>query len=256
MLPPTQMAQNDAFDDAWREHIQPRKCHRAPESDHRKAVGQAAAKRNRGSVGGGHINEIISKLACAVAQHSRPLLVAAQGGVDQAVKVKRHRDVIVFWAAHAIGIPAIAQIVGVHRRKAVIDSRLIERQSGAFKTELDHNGKIVPVAVRHLGIGDLIQPRVQILHLALAEQICEAVLQQRQPEAIGRHLHQTLIVRRGFAPVACTVRIGALLNRGDVFLAIGRAVARCQQRKQAPQRARKPLHLRNIRRVVCTRITQ
>ena len=170
--------------------------------------------------------------------------------------MKCHRDVVVFWPPRTIRIPTVAEVIGVHHGEAAIDRLLIIRQPGAFKTKLNHNGKVVPVTVRHLRIGNLIEPRMQVHHLALGEQLGEFVLQQRQPEAVRCHLDQALIVRFGFAPVACALRIGPLLDGRDVFVAKRRGVARRHQWKQPPQYARQPLHLRHIGGVVRAGIAQ
>ncbi|MND91252.1 hypothetical protein D3C80_833670 [compost metagenome] len=97
---------------------------------------------------------------------------------------------------------------------------------------------------------------MQVHHLALGEQLGEFVLQQRQPEAVHRHLDQALIVRFGFAPVACALRIGTLLNGRDVFVAKRRGVTCRHQRKKPPQHAGEPLHLRHIGGVVRAGVPQ
>ena len=52
LLPPAQMAQHDALHNPRREHLQTGKGDGTPEGDHCKAIGQAATKRYRGTVGG------------------------------------------------------------------------------------------------------------------------------------------------------------------------------------------------------------
>ena len=250
------MPQHNALQDTRGEDVQLRKSHRAPEGNHGKAVGQAAAKRHRGTIGGGPVDKVFREQTRALAQHLRPRLVVTQGGVNQAVKMESHGDVIVFRAAGTVGVPAVAEIVGIHQRKAVVNGGLIVRQAGALKAELDHNGKIVPVAVRHLRVGDLVEPRVQVHHLAPGKVRGEFISQQSEPQTVGRHLHQTLIVRAGFTPVAGALRVGTKLNGSKVLLAERRAFAGCHQRKQPPQRAGKSLHLRNIRCVMGAGITQ
>ena len=145
-----------------------------------------------------------------------------------------HRDVIVFRPPRPVGIPAIAQVIGFHHRKPSVNRRLVIRQASALKTELHHNGKVVPVAVRHLRMGALVEPCVQVYDLAPGEVRGEFIPQQGKPQTVGRHLDQTLIVGAGFAPVTVTVRIGAEFDRGKVFFAKGAGIAGCQQRKQPP----------------------
>ena len=167
-----------------------------------------------------------------------------------------HGDVVIFRTAWAIGIPAVAEVVGVHQRKAVVNGGLVIRQTGAFKAELNHNGKVVPVAVRHLRVGDLVEPRMQVHHFTFRKAGGKFISQQRKPQTVSRHLHQTLIVRAGFAPVAAALRVGTELNGSKVLLAERRAFAGRHQRKQPPQRAGQPLHLRNVRCVMGAGIAQ
>ncbi len=234
------MTQDNAFHDARREHIKLSKRHAAPESHHGKTVGQAATKRHRRAIGGGHVDKIFGKQAGAIAQRRRAgrVIIGVQGGVNQAIEVERHRDVVVFRPAGAIGVPAVAKIVGFHHLKATVDRRLIVRQPGALKAQLDNHREIVPVAVRHLGIGDLIQPAVQICQFCVAEMRGQFVLQQRQPQAVGGHFDQPLIVRPGFAPVGRAVRIGAKLNGRNILVAERRLCPARQQREQPPKRSR------------------
>ncbi|VAU69220.1 Uncharacterised protein [Klebsiella pneumoniae] len=47
--------------------------------------------------------------------------------------MESHGDVVIFRAAGTVGIPAVAEVVGVHQRKAVVNGVLIVRQAGALK---------------------------------------------------------------------------------------------------------------------------
>ena len=234
------MTQDNAFQDARREHIKLSKRHAAPESHHGKTVGQAAAKRHRCAVGGGHVDKILREQAGAFTQGSRAgrVIAGVEGGVNQAIEMERHRNIVVLRATRTIGVPAVAKIVGFHHVEATVNCRLIVRQPGALKAQLDNHREIVPVAVRHLGIGDLIQPAVQICQFCVAEMRGQFVLQQRQPQAVGGHFDQPLIVRPGFAPVGRALRVGTEFNGRDVLVAERHFRPARQQREQAPKRSR------------------
>ena len=85
------MTQDHPFDYAWRKNIQFGKRHRAPEGNHGKAVGQAAAKRHRCAVSGGQVNKIFGKQARTFTQNDSAFgVIRAEGGIQQAVEVKSH----------------------------------------------------------------------------------------------------------------------------------------------------------------------
>ncbi|MRI62246.1 KpsF/GutQ family sugar-phosphate isomerase, partial [Enterococcus faecalis] len=58
-------------------------------------------------------------------------------------------------------------------RKPSVNRRLVIRQPGALKTELHHNGKVVPVAVRHLRMSSTVNT------LMMGDALAMAVMQAR-----------------------------------------------------------------------------
>ena len=173
-----QIAQNQPFDHARREDVQPGKGHGAPEGDLHKAIGQATAKRNARAVGSEVIAIILGKLlgALAIAQAALRVDILHKMAVDQAIEMEGAGDVVIARFTFTVAVPAVAQPEGFDGIEMPVDHRHVIFTANAFQTQLNQHREKVPVIVRHGDIRALAEPAHEVILFRGGQRLPQSVV--------------------------------------------------------------------------------
>lgn len=109
----------------------------------------------------------------------------------------------------AIGGPAVAAVIAVNFAKAILQQFRAVRHPHAFQGKVYKDAEKLPVAVRD-GVGvDLPQPCGKVLFFGIRKRGPQLFRCGEDAAGNSRHLHITLVVFPGGAPVFGVFRVGA-----------------------------------------------
>ena len=109
----------------------------------------------------------------------------------------------------AIGGPAVAAVIAVNFAKTVLQQFRAERHPHAFQGKVYKDAEKLPVAVRD-GVGvDLPQPCSKVLFFGVRKRGPQLFRCGEDAAGNGSHLHITLVVFPGGAPIFGVFRVGA-----------------------------------------------
>src|SRR5690606_3883640 len=159
------MAKDQAFDDPWRENIQPGIGHCAPECGLHKAVGQATAKGDGIAVAGEIVEVVARELMrpLAITETTRRIDILHKVAIQQAVKMKTAGNVVSACLSGAVGIPSVTQPEGFNRVQMLINHHHIVMAPYPFQSNLNQDREKMPVIIGDGYFGTLAQPAFQIV---------------------------------------------------------------------------------------------
>ena len=257
--PPVEVADDEPFHHRQGQRLQPCPDAGRPEAVLGKAVGQAAAKGQGCAVGIEPIDELLrEQLGALAVECSTPGVgVGGKFRVEQSVILDGPRDVVILLHGGAIGGPAVAAVIAVNFAKAILQQFRAVRHPHAFQGKVYKDAEKLPVAVRD-GVGvDLPQPCGKVLFFGIRKRGPQLFRCGEDAAGNSRHLHITLVVFPGGAPVFGVFRVGAggKTLAVDFFKLRVRAAAH-PEGHQRPQRAAEGFQLNGILVVGHTRLAQ
>ena len=257
--PPIEVADDEPFHHRQGQRLQPCPDAGRPEAVLSKAVGQAAPEGQRCAVGIEPVDELLrEQLGALAVECSTPRVdVCGKFRVEQPVILDGPRDVVILLYRGTIGGPAVAAVIAVNFAKTVLQQFRAVRHPHAFQGKVYKDAEKLPVAVRD-GVGvDLPQPYSKVLFFGVRKRHPQLFRCSEDAAGNGSHLHITLVVLPGGAPVFGVFRVGTggKTLAVDFFKLRVRAAAH-PEGHQRPQRAAEGFQLNGILVVGHTRLAQ
>ena len=253
--PPLQVAHNDALHDGQRQRFQPGEHAGGIKRTLTESVAETAPVRQRRAVLVKPESKFLAERHCALPEHLCALGVALSGknAVQYTVILDGPGNIIVALRLNirrAVGIPAAADIPGIHLVKVLFHQRKVAGHPDRVQRQIDKDAEEQPVAVGQRMVVDGIQPAGEILLFGIGQRVPDRAGHFQNGRRNGRHLDKKLVAVLRVTPVFRIFGVGAGGKAAAVNLrkVLGPAAAHPVGRK-CPERAGEPFHLNRAARI-------